>query len=67
MKKSNTENVLEGNQQLNRLKKKEFKKEKKTKLKKEKVEIQLSGSLENFTLTNKIDDYDFDTDFKVDM
>lgn len=52
---------IEGNQKLNKLKKLQFKKEKKDRLKREKVATKLAGQLEGFKLTS--DDYDFNTDF----
>lgn len=41
---------LEGNRQLNQLRKKQFKKEKKERNRREKVALQLSAGLENFSL-----------------
>lgn len=52
---------IEGNQKLNKLKKLQFKKEKKDRLKREKAATKLAGQLEGFKLTS--DDYDFNTDF----
>ncbi|XP_018343334.1 PREDICTED: guanine nucleotide-binding protein-like 3 homolog [Trachymyrmex septentrionalis] len=52
---------IEGNQKLNKLKKLQFKKEKKQRLRSEKATIKLAGQLEEFKLTS--DDYDFNTDF----
>lgn len=58
---------LEGNQQLNQIRKKQFKKEKKQRNRREKVAQQLATGLENFSLnTSKemsVESYDFDTDF----
>lgn len=66
--KVDPEMELEGNQKLNQIKKKQFKKEKKQRNRREKVAQQLSAGLENFSLggdkTNAMeDDYDFKTDF----
>ncbi|KAB0795362.1 hypothetical protein PPYR_12201 [Photinus pyralis] len=67
MAKPDPEMQLEGNQQLNRVRKQQFKKDKKKERRKEKVSLQLSAGLENFTLTDglKEDDYDFNTDFNL--
>lgn len=61
---------LEGNQKLNQIKKKQFKKEKKQRNRRDKVAQQLSAGLENFSLDidkqNAMDDdYDFKTDFSL--
>lgn len=61
-KKPDPEMELEGNQKLNRLKKMQFKKEKKERNRREKVATQLAVGLESFTL-NKNDDYQFEVDF----
>lgn len=66
--KIDREMELEGNQKLNQIKKKQFKKEKKQRNRRDKVAQQLSAGLENFSLdidkTNAmVDDYDFKTDF----
>ncbi|XP_066155961.1 guanine nucleotide-binding protein-like 3 homolog [Euwallacea fornicatus] len=70
VKKTNPEMALEGNQKLNQIKKKQFKKERKDRSRKEKVAQQLATGLENFSLcsgdlneTNE--DYNFHTDFFV--
>ncbi|XP_071581391.1 guanine nucleotide-binding protein-like 3 homolog [Temnothorax nylanderi] len=52
---------IEGNQKLNKLKKLQFKKEKKARVRREKAAAKLAGQLEGFKLTS--DDYDFNTDF----
>ncbi|EGI64119.1 Guanine nucleotide-binding protein-like 3-like protein [Acromyrmex echinatior] len=52
---------IEGNQKLNKLKKLQFKKEKKERLRREKATTKLAGQLEEFKFTS--DDYDFNTDF----
>lgn len=49
-KKPDPEMQLEGNRQLNQLRKKQFKKEKKERNRREKVALQLSAGLENFSL-----------------
>lgn len=61
---------LEGNQKLNQIKKKQFKKEKKKQARRDKVAQQLSAGLENFSLKNGPtkeinEDYDFNEDFVV--
>ncbi|XP_057653289.1 guanine nucleotide-binding protein-like 3 homolog [Diorhabda carinulata] len=68
VKKVNPEMELEGNQQLNQIKKKQFKKEKKDRRRRDKVAQQLSIGLDNFSLNgtkdkDKLENYDFDTDF----
>lgn len=67
-KKIDPEMELEGNQKLNQIKKKQFKKEKKQRNRRDKVAQQLSAGLENFSLNmdkNNANeaDYDFKTDF----
>lgn len=66
-KKPNPTMELEGNQKLNTIKKKEFKKQKKDAKRREKVALQLSAGLEGFSLSPKKDkpseSYNFDTDF----
>lgn len=52
---------IEGNQKLNKLKKLEFKKQKKEQAKREKAATKLAGQLEDFKFSS--DDYDFNTDF----
>ncbi|XP_024883704.1 guanine nucleotide-binding protein-like 3 homolog [Temnothorax curvispinosus] len=52
---------IEGNQKLNKLKKLQFKKEKKARVRREKAATKLAGQLEGFKLTSN--DYDFNTDF----
>ncbi|XP_060522109.1 guanine nucleotide-binding protein-like 3 homolog [Cylas formicarius] len=69
--KADPEMSLEGNQMLNRVKKAQFKKQKKDKRRKEKVALQLSTGLESFSLADDSsskklkpsEDYDFDTDY----
>ncbi|KAF5308500.1 hypothetical protein FQR65_LT06165 [Abscondita terminalis] len=69
LKKVNPEMLLEGNQQLNRVKKLEFKKAKKKERRKEKATLELANGLDNFTITEPTqkqetdDNYDFNTDF----
>ncbi|XP_078050568.1 nucleostemin 1 [Augochlora pura] len=53
---------IEGNQKLNKLSKKAFKKEKKDQIRREKIDLQLAGQLKEFDLSAP-DDYDFTTDF----
>lgn len=69
MKKTDPTMELEGNKSLNKLKRKEFKKQKKDQRRREKVAVQLSAGLENFSLTtspNKGDkDYSFEKDFDM--
>ncbi|XP_043475681.1 guanine nucleotide-binding protein-like 3 homolog [Leptopilina heterotoma] len=55
---------IEGNQNLNKIKKLQFKKEKKERARKEKEAVQLSNQLDQISV-NTNDDYDFDTDFKT--
>lgn len=55
---------IEGNQNLNKIKKLQFKKEKKERARKEKEAVQLSNQLDQISV-NANDDYDFDTDFKT--
>lgn len=70
-KKIDPEMELEGNQQLNQVRKKQFKKEKKQRNRREKIALQLSAGLENFSLNSETnvnvntmdDDYDFKTYF----
>ncbi|XP_011174918.1 guanine nucleotide-binding protein-like 3 homolog [Solenopsis invicta] len=52
---------IEGNKKLNKLKKLQFKKEKKNRVRREKAAAKLAGQLQEFKLTS--DDYDFNTDF----
>ncbi|GAB1862097.1 Guanine nucleotide-binding protein-like 3-like protein [Camponotus japonicus] len=54
---------IEGNQKLNKLRKLEFKKQKKERAKREKATAKLAGKLENFKFNS--DDYDFNTDFTI--
>lgn len=67
--KPNPEMLLEGNQKLNQIKKLEFKKNKKMQRRKEEVALQLTAGLENVTLKSneKVDDYNFDTDFNMPL
>ncbi|XP_011877644.1 PREDICTED: guanine nucleotide-binding protein-like 3 homolog [Vollenhovia emeryi] len=60
-KKSDPLFEIEGNQKLNKLKKLQFRKEKKDRVRKEKAAAKLAGQLEGFKLTS--DEYDFNTDF----
>ncbi|XP_076640527.1 nucleostemin 1 [Colletes latitarsis] len=53
---------IEGNQKLNKLKKLQFKKEKRAQARSEKLAVHLSGQLSEFSITTS-DDYDFKTDF----
>ena len=62
--------LLEGNQQLNQIKKKQFKKEKKDRRRRDKVSQQLAMGLENVSFKSNGEktegaDYDFDTDFNM--
>ncbi|XP_066260480.1 guanine nucleotide-binding protein-like 3 homolog [Euwallacea similis] len=70
VKKTDPEMALEGNQKLNQIKRKQFKKEKKDRCRKEKVAQQLAAGLENFSLRSgdlnqSHEDYNFDTDFAI--
>jgi len=68
VKKADPEMQLDGNQKLNKIKKAEFKKQKKMERRKEKVALQLAAGLESFSLTGeqKSDDsYDFSSDFNM--
>ncbi|KAL3268919.1 hypothetical protein HHI36_008006 [Cryptolaemus montrouzieri] len=65
-KKVAAEMELEGNLKLNKIRKMQFKKEKKQKNRRDKVATQLSAGLESFTLNEsceKNDEYSFDQDF----
>lgn len=64
-KKKDPEMELEGNLKLNKVRKQQFKKEKKKRNREEKAALQLSAGLENFTLKNKeeAEDYEFDENF----
>lgn len=66
-KKKDAALELEGNQQINQLKKKQFKKDKKMKMRKDKITMQLADGLENITMSSKGKDesYNFDTDFQM--
>lgn len=60
--------ALDGNLQLNQLKKRQFKKEKKDRARRERVALQLSAGLENFNLktAEPVDeDYNFEEDFEL--
>lgn len=59
-KKVDPEMLLEGNLKLNQIRKKQFKKGKKLKNRKEKVELELANGLENFSLAS---DYSFNEDY----
>lgn len=65
--KSDPEMLLEGNTKLNKLRKMQFKKDKKNKARTEKQAVNLADVLENVTLTTykKKDDYDFKEDFSL--
>ncbi|KAG6460826.1 guanine nucleotide-binding protein-like 3 homolog [Manduca sexta] len=65
--KANPEMELEGNTKQNKLRKMQFKKDKKKKMKFEKQTVDLAGVLENVNLTtfSKKDDYDFKEDFSL--
>lgn len=65
VKNVDSEMLLEGNQKLNQLKKKQFKKEKKDMARKEKLSKQLSAGLESVSLKTQSEDYDFETDFNI--
>lgn len=54
---------IEGNQKLNKVKKLQFKKDKKERARKEKEASQLANQLDEISVSVN-DDYDFDTDFK---
>lgn len=57
---------IEGNQKLNQIKKKQFKKERKDRNRKEKVVLQLSNGLENINMSKSSnEDYDFNVDFEL--
>ncbi|XP_020291899.1 guanine nucleotide-binding protein-like 3 homolog isoform X2 [Pseudomyrmex gracilis] len=55
---------IEGNQKLNKLRKLQFKREKKDRVRKEKIANKLAGQLEEFKL-NSSDAYDFNTDLTL--
>ncbi|CAH0626787.1 unnamed protein product [Chrysodeixis includens] len=64
--KADPEMLIEGNLKQNKLRKMQFKKDKKKKAKNEKQAVSLAGVLENVTLTTyKKDDYDFKEDFSL--
>jgi nuclear GTP-binding protein len=65
--KSDPEMTIEGNTKQNKLRKMQFKKDKKKKARNEKQAVNLAGVLENVTLTTykKNDDYDFKEDFSL--
>ncbi|KAK4876229.1 hypothetical protein RN001_012651 [Aquatica leii] len=68
LKKVDPEMLLEGNQQLNKVKKMQFKKAKKKERRKEKIALQVASGLENFTdptQKQESDSYDFNTDFNM--
>ncbi|XP_065156161.1 guanine nucleotide-binding protein-like 3 homolog [Atheta coriaria] len=65
LKKVDPEMELEGNLKLNQAKKAQFKKAKKEKNRKERVDLQLSAGLDNFTLNTKDEEYDFEQDFQM--
>lgn len=61
LKKSDPLFEIEGNQKLNKLRKLEFKKQKKEQVKREKAAVKLAEQLEDFKFNSN--DYDFNTDF----
>ncbi|XP_026751070.2 guanine nucleotide-binding protein-like 3 homolog [Galleria mellonella] len=65
--KADPEMLLEGNTKQNKIRKMQFKKDKKKKVRNEKKAVDLAGVLENVTLTNapKKDDYDFKEAFSL--
>ncbi|XP_063378870.1 guanine nucleotide-binding protein-like 3 homolog isoform X1 [Cydia fagiglandana] len=68
--KVDPEMLLEGNTKLNKLRKQQFKKDKKKHARNEKVAVNLAGVLENVTLTSfkntsKKDEYNFKEDFAM--
>ncbi|KAJ2946886.1 hypothetical protein O0L34_g16219 [Tuta absoluta] len=64
--KQDPEMNIEGNTKQNKLRKMQFKKDKKKKARNEKQAVNLAGVLENVTLTSyKKDDYDFKEDFSL--
>ncbi|XP_034946041.1 guanine nucleotide-binding protein-like 3 homolog [Chelonus insularis] len=56
---------IEGNQKLNKHNKLLFKKQKKEKIKREKEATKLANQLDEFSMEDKEDEYDFDTDFNM--
>lgn len=66
-KKKDPEMELEGNLKLNKLRKKQFKKERKKRNREETAALQLSAGLENFTIKKKgeTENYDFEEDFAM--
>jgi len=64
-KKADPLTEIEGNQKLNQLNKLQFKKQKKDRVRKERVATNLAGQLESFNL-NMSDNYDFDADFSME-
>lgn len=69
-KKKDPEMELEGNQQLNKVRKMQFKKDRKQRMRKEVVAMQLSAGLDNVSFAAKQEgkgeeNYDFDEDFKM--
>lgn len=64
--KMDPEMQLEGNTKLNKLRKQQFKRDKKKNAKQDKQAVNLAGALENVTLTTfKKDDYNFKEDFSL--
>ncbi|KAJ8732990.1 hypothetical protein PYW07_015589 [Mythimna separata] len=65
--KADPEMLIEGNTKLNKLRKQQFKKDKKKKARNEKQAVNLADVLENVTITSykKKDDYDFKEDFSL--
>lgn len=65
--KADPEMLIEGNTKQNKLRKQQFKKDKKKKARNEKQAVNLADVLENVTITSykKKDDYDFKEDFAL--
>lgn len=65
--KADPEMLIEGNTKQNKLRKQQFKKDKKKKARNEKQAVNLADVLENVTITSykKKDDYDFKEDFSL--
>ncbi|XP_032510895.2 guanine nucleotide-binding protein-like 3 homolog [Danaus plexippus] len=64
--KTDPEMLIEGNTKQNKIRKMQFKRDKKNRAKNEKQAVSLADVLENVTLTtrNRSDEYDFKNDFK---
>ncbi|KAF2905753.1 hypothetical protein ILUMI_00430 [Ignelater luminosus] len=69
VKKENPEMQLEGNQKLNKVKKMQFKKQKKMERREEKAALQLASGLQSFSLVSdgnkSTNNYNFETDFTM--